>query len=41
MMTAISVTRSLRGNGLMLAIGCVAGIALAALEVYRKRGNKE
>ena len=41
MMTAISVTRSLRGNGLLLAIGCVAGIALAALEVYRKRGNKE
>jgi len=41
MMTAISVTKSLRGNGWMLVIGCVAGIALAALEVYRKRGNKE
>ncbi len=39
MMTAINVHRHLTGNGVMLAIGCVAGVGLAVLEVKRKRGE--
>ncbi len=39
MMTAISLTRSFGGKGLMFGLGCLAGIALAALEIYRKKGK--
>ncbi len=39
LMTAISVSRNLRENGLMLALGCAAGVALAALEIKRKKGK--
>jgi len=41
MMLAIGLSRSLQQNRWLLTIGCVAGIALAVLEVYRKRGNDE
>ena len=37
MMTAINVRRSLSINTEILAIGCIAGVALAALEVMKKR----
>lgn len=41
MMTAINLHRHLTGNGGLLAIGCIAGVALAALEVMRKGGDKQ
>ena len=41
MMLSIGLSRSLRENSWLLTVGCVAGIALAVLEVYRKRGNDE
>ncbi len=37
MMSAINVSRNLGKNGLMLGIGCLAGLAVAALEVYKKK----
>ena len=41
MMTAINMHRHLTGNSSLLAIGCLAGVALAALEIMRKRGDKQ
>ena len=39
MMTAINVHNSPRGNGWMLTVGCAAGVALALLEIKRKKGQ--
>ena len=41
MMTAISMHNQHTGSGLMLTIGCGAGIALAVLEIMRKKGNQK
>ena len=41
MRTAISMHNQHTGSGLMLAIGCGAGIALAVLEIMRKKGNQK
>ena len=41
MMTAISVSRRLHGNGLLLAVGCLAGVGLAMLEIKRKKADKQ
>ena len=40
LMLSINMSRNLRENGFMLAIGCLAGIGLAALEIMRKKGGK-
>lgn len=39
MMTAINVTKNLTKNGVLLGIGILAGVGLAALEISRKKGN--
>ena len=41
MMTAINVSRHMTRNGVALGIGVAAGAALAALEIIRKRGDRQ
>ena len=40
MMTMINVSRHLTASSVLLFIGCLAGIGLAGLEIYRKKGGK-
>ena len=40
MMTAIGLSRHLSGGAGLLGIGCIAGVALAALEIMRKKGSE-